>query len=168
MLQPGGDRRGARADAAGRSPSSAVRRAHARSAGDAHVKEGRMKMPIVKTAALMLGLATLALRAQGQEIAPGISFSGYGTLGAVHSGNDHADYIADAFHPNGPGFSRRWSADVDSRLGGQVTAAFTPNLSAVLQVTLQQRYDNTYRPMLRWADVKGQAPSHLSRAAGRV
>jgi hypothetical protein len=127
-----------------------------------------MKMPTARTAALMLGLATLALRAHGQEIAPGVSFSGYGTLGVAHSDNDHADYIADAFHPNGPGFSRSWSGDVDSRLGGQVTAAFTPNLSAVLQVTLQQRYDNTYRPMVEWANVKYQATSDFSVRAGRV
>lgn len=127
-----------------------------------------MKMPIVRTAALMLGLATLALRAHGQEIAPGISFSGYGTLGAVHSDNDHADYLADAFHPNGPGFTRRWSADVDSRLGGQVMATFTPSVTAVLQVTLQQRYNDTYRPMVEWANVKYEATPDLSVRAGRV
>jgi hypothetical protein len=53
------------------------------------------------------------------------SFCGFGTLGVVHSSERDADFVAEATsHPSGAGFSRSWSADVDSRLGAQVTANF--------------------------------------------
>ena len=70
--------------------------------------------------AILAGLVAGALHAPtalGQAAWPNITFSGYGTLGAVHSGDDQADYLVDAFKPNGPGYSRDVSWDVDSRLG---------------------------------------------------
>ena len=125
-------------------------------------------MKTIRTAALLMALAALASRAQAQDAPPAISFSGYGTLGAAHSDNEHADYIPDAFRPKGPGRSHAWSADVDSRLGGQVTANVTPSVTAVVQVTIAQRYDNTYRPMVEWANVKYQVTPDFSVRAGRV
>src|ERR687895_401440 len=65
---------------------------------------------------------------------PRLRFNGFGTLGVVRSGEDKADYLVDGFKPTGPGFSHRWSAAVDSGFGAQVTAGFTPKLSAVVQV----------------------------------
>src|SRR5438105_13944045 len=97
-----------------------------------------------------------------------VSFSGYGTVGAVHSDNDQGDYLVDAFKPNGPGASHSWSADVDSRFGAQVSAQFTPQISAVLQVLSQQRFDNSYRPTVEWANLKYDVTPDLSVRAGRV
>ncbi len=57
---------------------------------------------------------------------PSLSVNGYGTLGVVHSNDDNADYVADLFRPNGPGHTRKWSADVDSRIGLQVSSRITP------------------------------------------
>src|SRR5450631_533125 len=68
------------------------------------------------------------------------SFSGFGTLGVIHSSEDDADYIASPLAPNGAGFTHEWSPDIDSRLGAQVTAHFTPQLSAMLQVISEQNY----------------------------
>jgi len=42
------------------------------------------------------------------------SFSGFGTVGVVHSSEDKADFTSSFFRPNGAGYSRSWSADVDS------------------------------------------------------
>ncbi|HUQ27815.1 MAG TPA: porin [Usitatibacter sp.] len=99
---------------------------------------------------------------------PRLTISGYGTAGIVHSSEEHADYVIDQFKPNGPGATRRWSADVDSRIGLQLTAELVPRVTAVAQVVSQQRYDNSYEPVLEWANVKWQATPDLSVRAGRI
>lgn len=108
-----------------------------------------------------------ALPAAAQE-PPRITFSGYGTLGVVRSDDDRADYLVDSFKPDGPGYTREWSPDVDSRLGAQLTAALTGRISAVVQVIAQQRHDDTYKPMVEWANVKYEVTPDLSVRAGRV
>ncbi len=96
------------------------------------------------------------------------SFSGYGTLGVVHSSEDNADFVVDPFRPNGPGHTRNWSADVDSRMGGQVTANFTRQLSAIVQVIAEQRSDNSYAPQVEWANIKYQVTPDFAVRAGRI
>jgi len=115
-------------------------------------------------AALAHGVEVSAAEAD----APPWSVSGYGTLGAVRSSEDRADYLVDVFKPTGPGFTRRWSADVDSRVGVQVTANPAPRLSAVLQVVSQQRYDSSYAPTVEWANVQYRLTPELSVRAGRI
>jgi hypothetical protein len=96
------------------------------------------------------------------------SFSGFGTLGVVHSGEKNADFVGNSFQPSGAGFSRAWSADVDSRLGAQVTANFTTQISAVVQVISEQRFDNTYIPHVEWANVKYRFTPDLYIRVGRI
>lgn len=120
-------------------------------------------------AACAVGLA--ASLAAGTALAqqyPSFSFSGYGTLGAVHSGEDRADYLVDAFKPDGPGYSDPVSYKVDTRVGGQVSAAFSPRLSGVVQVLVQQNHDNSWQPRVEWANIKYQLTDDLSIRAGRV
>src|ERR1700684_422544 len=88
------------------------------------------------------------------------SFSGFGTVGETHSSEDKADFTASIFQPNGAGHTRIWSPEVDSLIGGQ--------LSAVVQVIAQQNYDGTYRPHVEWANVKYQFTPDLSARIGRV
>lgn len=123
--------------------------------------------PSSNRALAALVLAMLACTGAAAQ-SPAWSFSGYGTAGVVHSDNDRADYLVDAFKPSGPGQSHDWAAGVDSRLGGQVTATFTPAVSAVVQVLLQQRHDDAWRPVVEWANVKWQATDALAVRAGRV
>lgn len=99
---------------------------------------------------------------------PRFSFSGFGTLGITHSSESQADFTSSVLKNSGAGYTRRWSMDVDSRLGGQVTFNATPQLSAVLQVITEQRYDNSYRPIVEWANVKYQATPDFSVRAGRI
>lgn len=121
--------------------------------------------------AITLLLATAAAlacaTARGDEGSM-FSFSGYGTLGVAHSDESRADYLVDEFKPNGPGYTHRWSPDVDSRIGAQVTATFTPKISAVVQVISQQGYDDSYRPTVEWANVKYQVTPDFSVRAGRI
>jgi hypothetical protein len=96
------------------------------------------------------------------------SFSGFGTIGAVHSSEDQADYTAGAFQPNGAGYSHEWSYDVDTLLGLQMTARLSSKLQAVVQVVGQQRYDNSYTPEFEWANLKYSFTPDFSVRAGRI
>ena len=96
------------------------------------------------------------------------SFSGFGTLGVVHSSEGRADFTSSTLKPNGAGYTHPWSTDVDSRIAGQVTAHFTSQLSAMVQVISEQLYDNTYRPQFEWANLKYQPTPEFSIRVGRI
>jgi hypothetical protein len=119
-----------------------------------------------------IALLAPALHAAGASAheyeVPMFSLSGFGTLGVVHSSERQADFTSSVFKPNGAGYSHAWSADVDSLIGGQVTANFTPKLSAVLQVISEQNYDNSYRPHVEWANIKYQFTPDFSVRLGRI
>jgi hypothetical protein len=95
-------------------------------------------------------------------------FSGFGTLGVVHADTDTADFTSSVLKASGAGATRRWSMDVDTRLGAQVDFAIAPQWSAVLQVVSEQRYDNSYRPNVEWANVKYQVTPDVSVRVGRM
>lgn len=117
-------------------------------------------------AALMLaGLATGTAHAQWL---PELKLSGFGTLGAVHSDEENADFVGTIFQPNGAGFTRRTAITPDSKLGVQVDAIFNDRFSAVLQVVSQHRHDNSFKPQVEWANLKFQATPDLSVRAGRI
>jgi hypothetical protein len=70
---------------------------------------------------LFAGLASALLaaaHADGPDM-PAYSFAGFGTLGVTHSSEHEADFSSTILKPTGAGFSRNWSADIDSRLGVQ-------------------------------------------------
>jgi hypothetical protein len=94
--------------------------------------------------------------------------SGFGTLGAVHANTDLADFSSSVLKASGAGASGRWSADVDSRLGVQLDVALMPQWSAVVQLVSEQRYNNSYRPQVEWANVKYQVTPDIALRVGRV
>ena len=120
-----------------------------------------------KTMIFALGCSFAAGAAMAQTY-PSLSLSGYGTLGFAASDEARADYLVDAFKPNGPGHSDKASFKVDSRLGGQASAELTPRFSAVVQVLVQQDYDDRWRPRVEWANLKYQVTDELSLRAGRI
>jgi len=99
---------------------------------------------------------------------PAVSVSGFGTVGLVHSSETHADFTSSVLKSSGAGATRRWSADVDSRLGLQLDLALDKRWSAVLQLVSEQGLDNSYRPRVEWANVKFQATPELALRLGRV
>ena len=124
---------------------------------------------IMLTRIALLAVALYAAGARADNPGPPMfSFSGFGTLGVVHSSEDQADFTTNIFKPNGAGHSHRWSADVDSLIGVQGTAVLTPKLSAVLQVIAEQNYDNSYRPHIEWANFNYQFTSNFSVRIGRT
>jgi hypothetical protein len=96
------------------------------------------------------------------------SFDAFGTLGVVRSSETRADFSSTRLLPNGAGYTRRWSPDPDSRIGGQVTANLTPRLSAVVQLIIAQTSANTFTPDVEWANVKYDLTPEVSIRVGRI
>jgi len=117
-------------------------------------------------AALVLALTGAAQAAEGD--ASIWSFSGFGTIAAVHSSEREADFVGSNMQPSGAGRTQATSFSPDSKLGGQLTAQFTPELSAVLQVMTQHQYDNSWTPQVEWANVQYQFTPALRVRLGRI
>ena len=115
---------------------------------------------------LMLGAVVTGARADDSG-ASMFSFSGFGTLGAVHSNASNADFTGNSFQPKGAGYSHPWAATVDSKLGVQMDAKFNDKLSAVVQCVSQYGYDSTYTPQIEWANVKYQFTKDFYMRIGR-
>lgn len=128
----------------------------------------RISYQLTRVALLAMALHTVDARAHDDHDTPMFSFSGFGTVGVAHSSEDQADFTSSLFKPNGTGHTRAWSADVDSLIAAQVTANFTPRLSAILQVISEQNYDNTYRPHVEWANIRYLFTPDFSVRAGRI
>jgi len=128
---------------------------------------GHMSHILTRFALLAVALYTAGARAADPG-PPTFSFSGFGTLGLVHSSEDQADFTSSILKPNGAGHSHAWSAGVDSLIGVQGTANLTPKILAVLQVIAEQNYDNSYRPHVEWANIQYQLTPELSVRAGRT
>jgi hypothetical protein len=117
--------------------------------------------------ALRCLLATPGAGAE-EATAPMFSLNGFGTLGAVYSSEENADFVADVFTAKGAGHTRQLSAAVDSRLGVQLVGNFASRLSATVQVITQERYDGTYTPRIEWANLKYQFTPQFSVRVGRT
>lgn len=94
--------------------------------------------------------------------------SGFGTLGVAGSDNDRVDFATSVLKPNGVGYTRDWSVNVDSRVGVQLSYLPTEKFSAVLQVISEQRYDNSWDPEVEWAFLQYNFTPNLSLRAGRM
>lgn len=115
----------------------------------------------------MLALPACA-RAQEGAGEPAVTFGGFGTIGAVHSEQRHADFTASPLTPGQAGYTRAWSMDVDSRLGAQLTLNAGKQWYAVVQVVSERTVNGNYRPHVEWANVKYQATPDLSVRVGRI
>lgn len=132
-------------------------------------KRGRTRRELNAIILVALSWYPAAVSAAAED--PGasmFSLSGFGTLGVVHSSDHDADFTSTIFKPNGAGYSHDWSPDVDSLIGAQVIANFTPRLSAMLQVISQQNYDNSYTPHVEWANLKYELTPDASIRVGRT
>lgn len=108
-----------------------------------------------------------AARAQDTEASPTWKLSGFGTLGAVHSGERNADFSASVLRASGAGYSKSWSPNVDSRVGAQLDVGMD-DWSGVLQVVSEQRLDGTYQPQVEWANIKYQLTPDVAVRVGRI
>nr|WP_295081824.1 porin [uncultured Roseateles sp.] len=118
--------------------------------------------------ALALGILMIGAQAQAQDKAPGesiFSLSGFGTLGVVKTDTDEARYRLTG-QPRGA--TTEVSADVDTKIGVQVGAKFSPMFSATVQVLSKQNGYGSYQPAVEWAFAKAQFSPSLSVRVGRM
>lgn len=105
--------------------------------------------------------------AQNPEL-PNVSFNGFGTMGVAHLDTDKADFVRSPVAPDGAGFTRNPSPEVDSRLGLQLISDLTPNLSAFGQVVIEQGADENYDPQVEWANLAYDVNPSLDVRFGRI
>ncbi len=99
---------------------------------------------------------------------PMFKLGGFGTLGVSHSSQGLGDYVPDGTFPKGPGLNSDWAAGNDSRIGVQMSANFTPKISAVLQVVSEYEADSNYQPGVEWANIKYSFTPDAYIRVGRI
>jgi hypothetical protein len=123
---------------------------------------------LISVSIIATALFAPVIQAADEPETPVFSFSGFGTLGAVHSSEDQADFTASLSKPDGAGHTHAWSADVDSLIGAQLIVHLNPKLSTVVQVISEQDAFGSYRPHVEWANVQYQFTPDFSIRVGRT
>lgn len=99
---------------------------------------------------------------------PMFALNGFGTIEQAHASEKYGDYVFDNLQPAGIGRSRSWSGDIDTRIGLQLTSHLTSQLSGVLQVVSEYRWNNTYTPFVNWANLQYAVTPDFSVRIGRI
>jgi hypothetical protein len=120
-------------------------------------------VPPAAAALALLGAAPAAFAAT--QIGEYLSFSGFGTVGAVQTDSDEGKFGRDR-QPGGA--TKSASLDVDSNLGLQLTATATPWLSATVQGLAAMRDKAHIEPAVEWAFVTVKPIDGLSLRGGRM
>lgn len=108
----------------------------------------------------------LALAAGGASAADSMfSLSGFGTLGLVRTSTEEAQY---ALFGQTRGADKDPSAEVDTKLGVQLGAKFSPMFSGTVQVLTKSTGKGNFNPAVEWAFVKAQVTPGLALRAGRM
>jgi hypothetical protein len=125
----------------------------------------KTKIPLVIL--LVLACTSRCLPALADDAKPLVSFSGFGTLGAVYHNEDGVEFRRDVSQPDGAK-GGQVSFLPDSMLGVQATAHPGPDLEATLQLLSRNSIDVNFRPQVSWAYVKYKPAENVSLRAGRL
>ncbi len=96
-----------------------------------------------------------------------VSFSGFGTVGALHNRGDGAQMVRDLTQPKGAA-NRGITWETDTRIGLQANFRPSEELEAVAQVVSHYRWNNNFQPELTWAFLKYTPNEAISLRAGRI
>jgi hypothetical protein len=116
----------------------------------------------------LLGPASASASAPASADALQWTFGGFGTVGLAHADTEHADFTSSPLKYDGAGFTRSFSAHVDSRLAAQLGVTVNRRWSAVLQLVTEQNIEGSYKPVVEWANIKYQATPDLALRFGRI
>jgi hypothetical protein len=119
----------------------------------------RIRPGICRIACLLLSLPGHA-----QEPARNIQFSAFGTLGLAGTDTHLVGFRRDSSQFDGA--TDKPTANVDSRLGVQVSAKLGDSLLATLQVVSKYNYAGNYQPVPTWACLNWNPVSNFTLAAG--
>lgn len=131
-------------------------------------KRSTLRFPALHACALAFLVVGAGGARAADETYPAWTFGGFGSVGAVHSDYDQADFTSTVLKGEGAGATRSVSYSLDSRLGAQLGVKLDKKWSAVVQVVAEQRYDLSYRPTVEWANVKYQVTPDLALRVGRI
>ena len=123
-----------------------------------------MKLKFSMVSIVIACLLSWATVAQAQEW----RFSGFGSLGVVHSTEKNGDFTVSLPQPKGAGYSDNWTANPDSKLGGQIDAKFSPQWSASAQAVTQYGAHGSYKPTLSVGFLKFSPGAGVELRAGRL
>lgn len=118
------------------------------------------------TPLLVLGFTQSSL---ASEISDWVRFSGFGTVGVVHSSDDEADYRSNIEQSTGVGKSNNYDSGVDTIFGAQMDMQLHSKVSATAQLVSRRMssYDST-RPYFEWANIKYQPTEQTYLRVGRM
>jgi hypothetical protein len=94
------------------------------------------------------------------------SFSGFGTLGVVHTSTDKAEFASSSLQPKGA--SDGYDFGVDSVLGVQGDYKATDSLQFVGQLVSNRNAVNKFTPHVEWAFVRYAITGNLSVRGGII
>ena len=98
-----------------------------------------------------------------------LKFSGFGTLGVVHSSDKGADFRNNIEQTSGAGLSNKLDSGVDSVFGAQADVQIAPGLTGTAQVVTRRMSDyNSTKPAFEWANLKYQVTRDLFVRGGRI
>ncbi|WP_162617925.1 porin [Salinicola halophilus] len=148
----------------GRARADDVRAAPARPFG---VVWGALRLTGSGLLAWALLSAALTSAAFGQTLGDErLTFSGFGTLAAVHSNQENTDFIRDISQREGAG--EGWSGKTDTLLGAQLGYRFTDELDVVVQGLSRYQESGHFEPELSWAFVRYRPDPAVQLRAGRL
>jgi hypothetical protein len=121
-------------------------------------------LPVIATSMMVLGTVIAHADATIDTLDQHVAFSGFGTLGVVHSDYSQADFIGNVIQPRGARF-HSWSASPDSDLGVQANFTLTGALSGVVQVLSRDDENGQFTPTVEWANLQYETIDSLDDTA---
>jgi Gram-negative porin len=112
-----------------------------------------------------VAFACLQAAAPAQAADPSLNFSGFGTVGAVVTNTDDAEFVIPG---QVRGADKSPAASVDSKLGLQVTAKMNDIFSATGQVQVRENFRGNWKPSVEWLFAKAQVNDKLALRVGRI
>ncbi len=126
------------------------------------MKQSLLK-PTIVCAALAAALPALA--------SDDLRISGFGTVGAVHSDNNDANFLVNLnMQPNtaGAGMQQGTSLSLDTKFGVQVDYTATSWLSLTMQAVSRHGPRSSWTPEIEWAFAKFKVTPNLDVRVGRI
>lgn len=114
--------------------------------------------------ATLLAIVSMSSAVQAE----GLKISGFGTVGAIYSSLDEADFTINTRKPNGAGRSRSVDFSNLTVAGVQVDYALNRQWSTALQVKSEMQWDGSYNPEVALASLTYQPSAAWRIQVGRL
>lgn len=125
-------------------------------------------MKLTKLAIASVAFA-FVISAEAAELGESVTFRSFGSVAAIHSDTDQADYYHSiGITPEGPGRTESVNWNSGSKFAGQVEWAISDRFDFTAQTLVKQYEDGDWAPRMEWAFVKFNASNELDVRVGRI